>query len=202
MHKVFISYHHAKDQRYKDDLVAIGELHGIFIDRSVDTGEVSDDLTDQEIREIIRDDYLRDSTVTIVLVGPETNRRKYVDWEIYSSMFDGKVNKKSGILVIVLPDDRSKCDLIHIQHGQEEKILYPGVPWKPRGTWQECKDACPSMPNRIVDNLVCAEAKVSVTPWSRVAADPKLLGALIEFAFRDREKCNYDLRRSMREHNS
>ena len=94
MHKVFTSYHHASDQYYKDWLVWMGKYHKIFIDSSVDTGNISDNLSDQAIREKIRDDYLRDSTVTVVLVGEETKRRKHVDWEIYSSMIDGKVNKK------------------------------------------------------------------------------------------------------------
>ena len=81
MHKVFISYHHQNDQLYKDRLVDLAEQCSIFIDASVDTGDISDHLSDQSIRETIRDEYLRDSTVTIVLVGTETRRRKHVDWE-------------------------------------------------------------------------------------------------------------------------
>lgn len=103
MHKVFISYHHENDQCYKDSLVACGEKYSIFLDRSVNAGDVRGSLPDERIRQIIRDDYLRDSTVTIVLVGAETRRRKHVDWEIYSSMIDGKKNKKSGIIAITLP---------------------------------------------------------------------------------------------------
>ena len=102
-HKVFISYHHENDQSYKDELVRFGELHDIFEDYSVDTGDISDDLTDEQIREKIRNEYIKDSTVTIVLVGTETKHRKHIDWEIYSSMHDGKINKKSGIIVINLP---------------------------------------------------------------------------------------------------
>ena len=203
MHKVFISYHHANDQWYKKRLVDIGKSHDIFIDRSVDTGNVSDDLSDQQIRETIRDRYLRDSTVTIVLAGAETARRKHVDWEIYSSMRDGKVNKKSGILVITLPEIEASCDLIHAPHGQEEINLYPGARgWEPRGTRKAYRKACPSMPNRIIDNLVYAEAKVSVTPWRMVEESPYLLRALIELAFRDRGTCKYDLSRRMRRRNS
>lgn len=70
------------------------EQIAIFIDQSVPTGDISDGVSDEYIRELIRDEYLRDSTVTIVLVGTETARRKHVDWEIYSSMYDGRVNKK------------------------------------------------------------------------------------------------------------
>ena len=91
-HKVFISYHHANDGIYKESLLLLNRDYGLFIDASVDTRGIDDTLSDQRIREIIRDDYLRDSTVTIVLVGLETKKRKHVDWEIYSSMFDGTVN--------------------------------------------------------------------------------------------------------------
>ena len=102
-HKVFISYHHANDQWYKNELLRLNQIYDVFIDMSVDTGDIDDNLDDQQIREKIRDEYLKDSTVTILLVGTETKNRKHVDWEIFSSMFDGKVNKKSGILVINLP---------------------------------------------------------------------------------------------------
>ena len=60
MHKVFISYHHRNDQAYKNTLIDIGQSFGVFIDKSVDTGEISETLSDQVIRKKIRDDYLRD----------------------------------------------------------------------------------------------------------------------------------------------
>ena len=93
-HKVFISYHHSNDLKYKEALIKFNEQHDIFIDRSVDTGDIDNNLDDNAVRQKIRDEYLRDSSVTIVLVGTETRRRKHVDWEIYSSMYDGAVNKK------------------------------------------------------------------------------------------------------------
>ena len=117
-HKVFISYHHANDQAYKIALLKLNDAHNLFIDASVDTHDIDEDLDDQAIREIIRDEYLQDSTVTIVLVGTETKKRKHVDWEIYSSMYDGKVNKKSGVLVINLPSTESD---IYAAYGDDEK---------------------------------------------------------------------------------
>ena len=199
MHKLFISYYHYSDQSYKDSLVTWGEQHGIFIDRSVDTDDISDDLSDQYIREIIRDEYLRDSTVTIVLVGTETKRRKHVDWEIYSSMYDGKVNKKSGLVVINLPETSS--DLVHAPHGETEKNLYPDVPsWVSIDGRTEYEDRYPYMPARLIDNLLEPKAKVSVMPWSRINVET--LPVLIELAFQQRGQCQYDLSRPMRRHNS
>lgn len=131
-HKVFISYHHENDQSYKDDLVKWNESAEVFIDKSVDTGDISDALTDEEIRVKIRDEYLRDSTVTIVLVGKDTAGRKHVDWEIYSSMKDGPVNKKSGIVVILLPSVAGASPHICVANGDVEKALYPQIKaWKP-----------------------------------------------------------------------
>jgi hypothetical protein len=60
------------------------------------------------IRQRIRDKYLRNSTVTIVLVGTETWKRKHVDWEISSSLRDSKLNKRSGLIGILLPS-RPDC---------------------------------------------------------------------------------------------
>ena len=124
MHKVFISYHHQNDQVFKNVLIETCRLFGVFLDKSVDTGAISENLSDQAIRQRIRDEYLRDSTVTILLVGTETQWRKHVDWEIYSSMFDGAKNKKSGVLVITLPS--TQCTYFHAAHGDEEKrLIYP-----------------------------------------------------------------------------
>ncbi len=199
MHKVFISYHH-EDQEYKDELVRFGKTHSIFLDRSVDTGDIPDDWSDEQIRHVIRDEYLRDSTVTIVLVGRETKHRKHVDWEIYSSMYDGSVNKKSGIVAINLP---GVFDDVSEPHGHEEKKqLYPDIEcWKSVEERGEYERLFPCMPERIIDNLVNPDARVSVAPWCRTT-DKKTLKLLIDLAFRDRSTCDYDLHRLMKRTNS
>ena len=197
MHKVFISYHHRNDQWYKDELVKFGE--GIFVDRSVDTGEVSEEWSDEQIRREIRDGYLRDSTVTIVLVGTETKQRKHVDWEIYSSMYDGAVNKRSGIVVITLP---SISDSLHAPYGdQEKKLLYPEITsWMHVETRAEYERRHPHMPDRIIDNLLKAGVTISVAPWNKI--NDSTLEFLIESAFSNRSNCEYDLSKSMRRANS
>lgn len=201
MHKVFISYHHENDQWYKERLVELGWQNSIFIDKSVDTGDVSENLSDERIREIIRDEYLRDSTVTVVLVGVETERRKHVDWEIYSSMFDGTVNKKSGILVVNLP---GTSDSFTASHGDGEKsCVYPDVTsWITVDTRREYERRYPYMPDRIIDNLLKPEAKISVTPWNRIENDVAKLQFLVDATFDDRGRCEYDLSRRMRRYNS
>ena len=199
MHKVFISYHHGTDQGYKEALVDFGESYSIFVDRSVDTGDIPDEWTDQQIRRAIRDRYLRDSTVTIVLVGRETRRRKHVDWEIHSSMYDGSVNKRSGIVVVSLP---GTSEYFNAAYGDEEKtLLYPEITsWTTISEWAEYERRYPYMPDRIIDNLMKSDVKISVIPWERI--NGRTLEFSIEAAFRNRSNCRYDLSRPMRRANS
>ncbi len=199
MHRVFVSYHHANDQKYKDALVKWAEKNDVFIDWSVDTGDIDDNLSDERIREIIRDEYLRESTVTILLVGTETKNRKHVDWELYSSMYDGKINKKSGIIVINLPS--VNCDRVRTSHDGEKEHVFPEIPsWTTITDRTEYKRLYPYMPERIIDNLLTSNANISIIPWEKVNADK--LRYMIDKAYEDRAKCEYDLSRPMRRHNS
>ena len=199
-HNVFITYHHELDQSYKEELVQIGKDHDIFIDGSVHTGDISDELSDEEIRKTIRDEYLRESIVTIVLVGHQTRYRKHVDWEIHASMYDSMINKKSGILVINLPYIYSSH--VSAPHGdvEKEKIHSDIRYWYDIEDRVGFKQAYPHMPDRILDNLVRPEAYISVVPWCR-AIVPANLQALVEFAYDDRKKCAYDTSEPLRRRN-
>jgi len=200
MHKVFLSYHHDNDQYYKEQLLTLNSFHDIFLDYSVDTGDIDDDLDDSKIRELIRDEYLRDSAVTILLVGTETKKRKHVDWEIYSSMYDGKVNKKSGILVVNLPT--VNCTYGTAPHAGEQERVYPDITdWTSIDSRTGYESRYPYMPARIIDNLLKKDAKVSVVEWSRIENVPDILSFLIDVTFNDRASCNYDLSRPMRRAN-
>ncbi len=197
MHKVFISYHHENDEYYKNELLKLNNRYKIFIDGSVDTGDIPDDLEDNAIREKIRDEYLKNTTVTILLVGIETKNRKHVDWEIYSSMFDGRVNKKSGILVINLPS--VNCDHFTVTHESEKEKVYPeNHSWISITERTEYENRYPYMPIRIIDNLLKKEAKISVVNWSKIESNQEILSFLIDATSNDRTNCSYDLSRAMR----
>ena len=200
-HNVFISYHHANDQECKEELVIrFGETNGLFIDKSVNTGDIGERLTDEQIREKIRDYYLKDSTVTILLVGSETKHRKHVDWELYSSMYDGAINKKSGILCINLPSIQNSTKLIAAHC--EEKKFYPEQEWASISKERtKCKKAHPYLPDRIIDNLL-KNVPISVTNWDDIVNNTNLLKFLLDKTFENRANCDYDLSSSMRRQNS
>ena len=191
-HKVFISYHHENDEFYKDELIRLSELHDIFIDRSVDTGDIDETLPDETIRTKIRDEFLRDSTVTILLAGVETKSRKHIDWELYSSMIDGTKNKKSGILAIVLPTIFNDQNGNFAPHGPLEKqLVHPEILYWSTPTLSQLQEQYWYLPDRIIVNMYSG-AKISVVPWSKIQYNPERLRALIQFAFNDRSECHYD----------
>lgn len=107
-HKVFISYHD-DDHEQKDKFVS--NMGDSIVDCSVQVDDIDDtNLQVNTIRRYIRDDYIAEATVTIVLVGACTWQRKHVDWEIGSSLRDTRNNSRCGLLGIILPS--------HSDHGR------------------------------------------------------------------------------------
>ena len=189
------------DQFYKEELIKMNERHRLFIDYSVNTRDISDELSNEAIRIKIRDEYLRDSSVTILLVGLETKKRKHIDWEIMSSMINGRINKKSGIIVITLPS--TNCTYFTATHKREKEIVYPdNQNWFTITDREEYERRYPYLPDRIIDNLLVKDSKISVTNWSRIENNPDNLSFLIDAAYSDKESCTYDLTRKMRRNNS
>lgn len=115
-HKVFVSFHH-EDESYKHYFCRM--LGNDIVDKSVEDGDIDTRLKTDTIRQYIRDDFIADASVTVVLVGQCTWQRKHVDWEIGSSLRDTKNNSRCGIVGILLPS--------HFDFGHEtyRKTLVP-----------------------------------------------------------------------------
>ena len=100
--KIFVSCYKG-DLAYKDQVLQW--LGDDIVDKSVHEDDIDDANRKVEtVRQIIRDDYIADASVTVVLVGPCTGRRKHVDWEIGSSLRDTPNNPRCGLLGILLPN--------------------------------------------------------------------------------------------------
>ena len=102
-HKVFVSYHHALDEAYKAKFEQFGSIFDVLVPGSVNDGDIDSNLPAETIRQKIRDEYLRDTSVTVALIGAETWQRKHIDWEIGSSIRHTEYNPRSGLLGILLP---------------------------------------------------------------------------------------------------
>jgi hypothetical protein len=110
-HKCFVSYH-ADDMSEVETF--IDDFGSEFIARSVGV-TVEDDFVDSDdeeyIKRRIREEHLTDSTVTIVLLGTCTWSRRFVDWEISSSLRNDANNKRNGLLVYPLPSMNNSARL-------------------------------------------------------------------------------------------
>ena len=191
-HKVFISYYHHDDQTYKDILINMQELNpdtwqlqSIFEDCSVHENEIDDTgLTSEQIRCIIRDEYIKDATVLILLCGQNTRKRKHIDWEIHAAMYDSEKNPQMGILVINLPTINQS---VRASTNEEKPLLSDNGHWFSLKTRQEFEQYYPYMPSRIIDNFI-KDVPITVVEWNRVQGDPQILKQLIDNAYSRRRE--------------
>ena len=77
LHKVFVTYHHGPDESYKRLFeLRFGNKFGAIIPGSVQVGDINPNLSTETIRQksatSTRDEYLRDTSVSVVLVGALT----------------------------------------------------------------------------------------------------------------------------------
>ena len=157
-HRVFVSYYHAEDQDYREHFEGLfSGFYDIMVSESVEIGDIDPNLKTETIRQKIRDEYLRDSTVTVVLIGEHTWQRKFVDWEIASSIRQTESNPRSGLLGILLPTypKPSNPDIDYYFH---------------------------TIPPRLHDNIKCGFA--TIHRWSD---DPSTVQSWIDDAFQRRQ---------------
>ncbi len=103
--KVFLSHFHGH-REWTDAFLS--DFGNVFIRRSV--GALGDDNlinsgSPDYVMQRIRDEYIGDSTVTIVLVGNCTHSRRYIDWEIKGSLKRAADGKPNGLLAIQCSSD-------------------------------------------------------------------------------------------------
>lgn len=108
--KVFIS--HFREDREEADKF-IDDFKDVFIPKVLganDNDEFINSENPEYVMRRIREIYLGDSTVTIVLLGSCTHSRRYIDWEIKSSLRQGKYSP-NGLMGIVLPSQNNTARL-------------------------------------------------------------------------------------------
>jgi hypothetical protein len=158
-HKVFVSYHHANDEGYRNRFEKLfTDIHDIYVSQSVQIGDIDESVSTETIRQKIRDEYLRNTTVTVVLIGSETWKRKHVDWEIGSSLRNTQFNPRSGLVGILLPS-------------------------YPRENGDMTKYNSNTIPPRLANNLTEPNPFASIHNWTE---DPNLVQNFIHAAFTKR----------------
>ena len=109
-HKCFISFK-SEDQKYRDKIDSLFDKKDV-INKGLDKRINSDDA--DYIMKKIREDYLKDSTVTLFLIGEHSSeqegtdglgrdRNYFIKKELQSSLYNGYGNTRNGILGVVIP---------------------------------------------------------------------------------------------------
>lgn len=142
-HKVYVSCH-SNDQvywSYFKDLFS--NTYEIIVSDSIRMrdfrmGDYDDKkISTEKVRRHIRDKYLQDTTVTVVLVGANTWQQESVDWEINASIHQTEFYTRSGLLGIFL----------------QTYTCPPDKPYNPR-----------TIPPRLYDNIRCGYCEIY--PWN------------------------------------
>ncbi len=104
-YKVYVSYHHCiEDQECRNHFEEILLANqDVAIMKSTQIENIGPDLSAAAIRQLIKEKYLKDSTVTVVLIGSNTWKQRQVDWEIEASIETTQNNQISGLFGIVTP---------------------------------------------------------------------------------------------------
>lgn len=139
-HKCFISYHHDDQEEVEQFIQEFDHDRDVLIARGIGasmSGDIINSDNDDYIMRRIREEYLRGTTVTIVLIGNETWGRKFVDWEIAASLRNTKLSPASGLLAIQLPSTERHSgaklparlsDNVSEQGGYAHYWKYPSTP--------------------------------------------------------------------------
>jgi hypothetical protein len=102
--RVFVSHYKGDKTEVNAFIERFGLREQVFSYYALGVGN-NDDFIDSSdtayVMKRIRELYLKDSTITIVLMGSCTHSRRYIDWEIKSSLQQG-TTIPNGLLGIVL----------------------------------------------------------------------------------------------------
>lgn len=152
-HKVFISFYHHDDQEYKDYIDE--HLSSNIINKSVRDGEYDSDNSDEYIKRLIREEKISDASVIVVLVGPNTKKRKHVDWEMYAGLRDS-INGCSGLMGILLPeiDEREYMSILPDRLRDNVKSGYAKI-----YTWDEAVKRFDTIIDKAYDDRIILRNK-------------------------------------------
>jgi len=111
--KVFVSHYRGdrgEVDRFIDEFANRQQIFIPYVLGANDNDDYISSSNPEYVMTQIRQKYLQDTTVTIVLVGSCTQSRRYVDWELKSSLRQGQYTP-NGVMGIILPSQGNSCDL-------------------------------------------------------------------------------------------
>lgn len=116
-HNCFISFK-KENSIYKNKILAkLGEerIQGRALDRWIDSNDI------EYVMQKIREEYMKNTSVTIFLIGSHSSEKEgsdiygdknaFIKKELQATLYDGKGFRRSGLLGVVLPEMEDKIYL-------------------------------------------------------------------------------------------
>lgn len=188
-HNIVISCYNSMDEYYEFNLRGLISYENYLVcDNNIDIDK--NNMTDDEIRTAIREKYIQDATILILLCGPSTAKSEVIDWILNSAMVNTERYPALGILVVNLPGINMQNEIVH---GDDEKQVLDTKysDWiSVTNDKKDLNNKFPQMPSRIIDNFV-NYIPITVINWDRIKNNSTCLNKLIDIIC-DREviKCD------------
>lgn len=214
MARIFVSFHHKLNQKHADLIRQIIKKYN-HIDITLNEGNKIDNeesLTDEQIRQKIRDKFLKDVDVTIVIVGSDSKNRKHIDWEIRSTIHKFENHRDSGIVVINVIDTKyswilddelvKKYDATSInERSWPEKIDKKEIEWLPE---RLVNSMCTNYSYQDCLNKNYKHAVFPIIEYKKIKENNELLNLAIRQAlnFKRINKGKWDTQTKMRRKNN
>lgn len=124
MKKIYISCYENNDYDYKNKLIEKNFNRNNMLFGLINKEDINNEIFRKDktnFIEIIKNKFLQDSEVLVLLVGEETKKRKSIDWEIRAAMTKTSLFDKCGILIVYLDD------VIKKYHGKIPREILPKI---------------------------------------------------------------------------
>ena len=162
-------------------------------------GDIDDShLTDEQIRTIIRDDYIKESDVFVLLCGKNTKHRKHIDWEIHAAMYRSELKKPLPILVVNVSSSNNGQRSCEENEKQYIDNTFGPCVWISCRTRADFIQFFPDMPERIIDSFETKYSNISVVNFT---AGISVIKEFIKNAYSRRNSYEYNDSRVLRRHN-
>jgi hypothetical protein len=168
--RVFISSFHAGRREVDEFIYRWATVEKVFTPEALGTFD-NDDFIDSTNPEYvmgeIRRRYLLDSSVTVLLVGKCTHSRRYVDWELKSSLRRG-ANVPNGLIAFVIP---SAMPPAYGLFGPIEwhQRAWPAIPDRLAANWSfNRQDSCYARYFVMPTSAVELRGHIEAAVWNRI----------------------------------
>jgi hypothetical protein len=134
---------------------------------SFDNDDFIDSNNPEYVMSQIRQKYIGDASVTIVLIGKCTHSRRYVDWEIKASLRRGQ-SLPNGLLAYVLTSAMPPMIPIHGVMPAWTALPWPNVPERLVANWNyDQQENCYARYYTMPDSAATLRQNIESAFWDR-----------------------------------